>query len=164
MDLSGELRGLLRGRKGGLCPCADPTLSHTHRSETSLQPIHLWGEYFQAQCSKIGEVTLQKKRIILCRRQLTGRSALCRGEDCSAWLGAGGPGGAPSCRLHIKPHPLTKRQEEGIRQLAHNFYTSLFPKALSSSWLGPGYFPFLLPAMWRTMENHPLFSASLLKK
>lgn len=87
---------------------------------------------------------------------------LCR-EDCSAWQGAGGAGGTPSCWLLSKPC-LTPRQEEGIRQLADNFYTSLFPQVSSSSWLGPGYFPFLLPVTLRTMENHPPFSASLLKK
>lgn len=87
---------------------------------------------------------------------------LCR-EDWSEWLEAGGAGGTPSCWLLCKPR-LTPRQEEGIRQLADNFYTSRFPKVLSSSWLGPGYFPFLLPVTHRTMENHPPFSASLLKK
>lgn len=79
-------------------------------------------------------------------------------------LGAEGAGGAPSSWVHNKPHPLAKRQEEGIRQLADNFYTSLFPKVLSSSCFGPGCFPFLLPVTCRIMENHPLFSASLLKE
>lgn len=53
---------------------------------------------------------------------------LCRGEDCTAWLRADASE-AYSFWLHSKSHPLTKKQEEGIRQLPGNFYLPI-PKSV----------------------------------
>lgn len=39
------------GEQDGLCSCADPFLSHTHRSETSCSPL-IYGGNFPAQCNR----------------------------------------------------------------------------------------------------------------